>query len=214
MIYGMKKYQNPKTTKHPQIEGDTSNPNQAIKHLQIGEDTSNPKKITKHSQTGGDTSNPNSVTRHPQTGGDTSNPKIPILMTQQKLSTSQRERHFRPPHLETENPVEALNKSTQQTPAEEDEVLKQLKKTQANISLWVSLMASYKHCQNLVDLLNQIQVPTITTPQDLNVMIRSINRELTISYSNKDLTKKRKYHNNSLHITRCQGEEDTYGFNR
>ena len=32
-------------------------------------------------------------------------------------------------------------------------------------------------------------------------MIRSINRELTISYSDKDLTKKGKHHNDSLHIT-------------
>ena len=44
-------------------------------------------------------------------------------------------RHFKPPHLETGNPMEALKKSTQQTPAEKDEVLKQLQKTQANISL-------------------------------------------------------------------------------
>ena len=62
-------------------------------------------------------------------------------------------------------------------------------------------MASYKHRQNLVDLLNQIQVPTTTTSQDLNAMIGSINRELTISYSDKDLTKKGNHHNNSLHIT-------------
>ena len=62
-------------------------------------------------------------------------------------------------------------------------------------------MASYKHHQNLVDLLNQIQVPTTITSQDLNAMIGSINRELTISYSDKDLTKKGNHHNNSLHIT-------------
>ena len=58
------------------------------------------------------------------------------------------------PILETDNLVETLNRSTQQTPTEEDEVLKQLQKTQANISLWGLLMASYKHQQNLVDLLN------------------------------------------------------------
>ena len=62
-------------------------------------------------------------------------------------------------------------------------------------------MASYKHCQNLVDLLNQIQVPKITTSQDLNTMIGSISRELTISYFDKDLTKKGKHHNDPLHIT-------------
>lgn len=53
-------------------------------------------------------------------------------------------RHFKPPHLEIDNPVEALNRSTQQTLAEEDEDFKQLQKTQANISLWGLLMASYK----------------------------------------------------------------------
>ena len=52
-----------------------------------------------------------------------------------------------------------------------------------------------------MDLLNQIQVPTTTTSQDLNAMIRSISRELTISYQNKDLTKKGKHHKDPLHIT-------------
>ena len=56
------------------------------------------------------------------------------------------------------------------------------------------------HHQNLVDLLNQIQVLTTTTSQDLNAMIRSISREFTISYSDNDLTKKGKHHND-LHIT-------------
>ena len=62
-------------------------------------------------------------------------------------------------------------------------------------------MALYKHRQNLVNLLNQIQVPTTTTSQDLNAMIGSINRELIISCSDKDLTKKGKHHNDPLHIT-------------
>jgi len=62
-------------------------------------------------------------------------------------------------------------------------------------------MALFKHRQNLVDWLNQIQVPTTTISQDLNVMIGSINRELIISYFDMDLTKKGKHHNNPLHIT-------------
>ena len=33
-------------------------------------------------------------------------------------------RHFKPPHFETDKPMEALNRSTQQTLVEEDEVLK------------------------------------------------------------------------------------------
>ena len=59
-------------------------------------------------------------------------------------------------------------------------------------------MALFKHRQNLVDWLNQIQVPTTTTSQDLNAMIGSINRELTISYSDKDLTNKGKHNNDPL----------------
>ena len=61
-------------------------------------------------------------------------------------------------------------------------------------------MASYKHRQNLVDLLNQIQVP-ITATQDLNSIVGSISRELTISYSDRDLMKKGKHHNDPFHIT-------------
>ena len=61
-------------------------------------------------------------------------------------------------------------------------------------------MASYKHRQNLVDLLNQIQVPTTAT-QDLNSIVGSISRELTISYSDRDLMKKGKHHNDPFHIT-------------
>ena len=120
---------------------------------------------------GGDTSNLERIAKHLQMGGDTSNSKTLIPMTQQKLPTSQGGKHFKPLHLETDNLVEALNRSTPQTPTKEDEVLKQLQKTQANISLWGLLMASYKHWQNLVDLLNQIQAPTTTTSQDLNAMI-------------------------------------------
>ena len=50
MIYGMKKYHNPKITQHPQMGGDTSNPNQAIQHPQMGGDTSKPNQTIKHPQ--------------------------------------------------------------------------------------------------------------------------------------------------------------------
>ena len=89
----------------------------------------------------------------------------------------------------------------QNTPEHESAISTQeYHSTLANISLWGLLMASYKHHQNLVDLLNQIQVLTTTTSQDLNAMIGSINRELTISYSDKELTEKGKHHNDPLHI--------------
>ena len=46
-------------------------------------------------------------------------------MTQQKFPTSRGGGHFEPLHLEIDNPIKALNKATQQTPIEKDEVLKQ-----------------------------------------------------------------------------------------
>ena len=73
-------------------------------HQHMGADTSNPNQATQYLQIGGDTSNPNQIIQHPQMGGDTSNPKILILMTQHKLPTLQEGRHFKPPHLEMDNP--------------------------------------------------------------------------------------------------------------
>ena len=85
-------------------------------------------------------------------------------------------KHFKPSHLEADNPLEALNqqlKNTQLQP-KDDIVLKQLQKTQASISLWGLLVASYHHRQTLINLLNQIQVPTNLAPQALNTMIGAI----------------------------------------
>ena len=112
-------------------------------------------------------------------------------------------KHFKPSYLEADNPLEALNqqlKNTQLQP-EDDIVLKQLQKTQANISLWGLLVASYHHRQTLINLLNQIQVPTNLTPQALNTMIGAIKKEPSISYSDKDLSSKGRDHNDPLHIT-------------
>ena len=72
------------------MRGDTSNPNQTTQYLQIG----------------GDTLNPNQVIQHPPIGGDTSNPKMLILMTQQKLPHHNGGRHFKPPHLEIDKPID------------------------------------------------------------------------------------------------------------
>ena len=138
------------------MEGDTSNPTQMIHNPHMEEDTSNPTQIIHNPHMGGDTSNPTHIIQHPHIGGDTSNPKILNQVTREKLPTWQGGDISNPPHLEIDNLVEALNKATQQISNEEDEVLKQLQKTQANISLWGLLMASYKHRQNQMDLFNQI----------------------------------------------------------
>ena len=92
-------------TQYLLMGGDISCPNQMTQHSQMRGDISYPNQMTQHSQMGGDTSNPSQITQHPQIEGDTSNPKIPSLITQQKLPTLQGGggRHFKPPHLETNN---------------------------------------------------------------------------------------------------------------
>ena len=92
----------------------------------MGGDNSNPNQIPQHPNMKRDTLNPNQMTQHLHARSDTSNPKTLKQMIHQKLPTSQGGRHFKPLHLETDNSIEALNKSTQQTSTEEDEVLKQL----------------------------------------------------------------------------------------
>ena len=111
-------------------------------------------------------------------------------------------RHFKPSYLENENPVEALEKG--QRPEiydEEDEVLKQLKKTQANITIWRLLMASLKHCQTILKLLNQVQVPIDTSPKGLVSLITPVEKAATITFTEADLPKERKDHMQALNIT-------------
>lgn len=83
-------------------------------------------------------------------------------------------KHYKPPHLEANNPIEALMLQIQPTPVESDIVLKQLQKTQENISLWGLLMASYEHRQSLLKLLSCIQVPIDITLEALVGMVGSI----------------------------------------
>ena len=167
----------------------------------MGGGTLNPIQMTQNPYIRGDTSNPNQMNQHSHLGGDILNPKTLNQMTHQKLPTLQGGGTFQTPIFGDRQPGRGLAQGTHQTLNEVDEMLKQLQKTQANISLWGLLMALHKHRQNLVDLPNQIQVPTTTTSQDLNAMIGFISRELTNSYSDKDLTKKGKCHNDPLHIT-------------
>ena len=42
-----------------------------------------------------------------------------------------------------------------------------MKKTQAHVSIWGLLMASYKHCSAFLDALNGKEVPIETTPQEV-----------------------------------------------
>ncbi|XP_077222123.1 uncharacterized protein LOC143855965 [Tasmannia lanceolata] len=84
-------------------------------------------------------------------------------------------RIFKPTELRAENPAEVVRAAEAQKQSkpgceEEDEnLLRQLKKTQANISIWGLLMASPKHRQVVLRELNAAQVSVDITSDELAV---------------------------------------------
>ncbi|MBT1582425.1 hypothetical protein KK473_27930, partial [Klebsiella pneumoniae] len=65
--------------------------------------------------------------------------------------------HFKSTYLESDNPLGELERPQHiEVQEEEEEILKQLKHTQANITIWGLLMASQKHRQTILRLLNQV----------------------------------------------------------
>ena len=109
-------------------------------------------------------------------------------------------RHFKPPHLESDNPLGELDKRFD-VQEEEDEVLRQLKKTNANITIWGLLMASHKHRQTVLKLLNQIQVPVDLSPEGLVNLVNPTPKNSNIVFTEADLPKSGPSHSQALHIT-------------
>ena len=70
---------------------------------------------------------------------------------------------------------------------DEDAVLKQLKKTQANISIWSLLLSSYPHRQALCKALGEHQVPTDTTSETLVANLITAGTTPALAFSDKDL---------------------------
>ncbi|XP_077215923.1 uncharacterized protein LOC143850576 [Tasmannia lanceolata] len=86
-------------------------------------------------------------------------------------------RIFKPAELRAENPAEVVRaaeaqKQNKPSCEEEDEsLLRQLKKTQANISIWGLLMASPKHRQVVLRELNAAQVSVDITSDELITVV-------------------------------------------
>ncbi|WVY98400.1 hypothetical protein V8G54_030551 [Vigna mungo] len=83
---------------------------------------------------------------------------------------------------------------------EEDLILKQLKKTQANISIWSLIPSSYLHRQALSKAHNQCQVPSDTSPETLVATLMNATKTAAITF-NKDLPEGGSDHNKALYIT-------------
>ncbi|XP_077215727.1 uncharacterized protein LOC143850353 [Tasmannia lanceolata] len=102
-------------------------------------------------------------------------------------------RVFKPPELRAENPAEiarAVENQNQRLSPEEDEdiLLKQLRKTQANVSIWGLLMSSPKHRQVILLELNATQVSVDITPDELVGLVSMARLAKIMSFSDEDLT--------------------------
>ncbi|XP_077251893.1 uncharacterized protein LOC143891140 [Tasmannia lanceolata] len=115
-------------------------------------------------------------------------------------------RVFKPAELRVDNPAEVARgvdnqKQKQRLEEEEDNLLNQLKKTQANVSIWGLLMASPKHRQVVLRELNSSQVSVEITPDELVGLVAMTKASKALSFSDKDLPSEGKDHTRPLKIT-------------
>ncbi|XP_077221935.1 uncharacterized protein LOC143855747 [Tasmannia lanceolata] len=116
-------------------------------------------------------------------------------------------RVFKPAELRAENPAEAVRAAENQGQSrpsadeEEDNLLKQLKKTQANVSIWGLLMSSSKHRKVVLKELNAAQVSTEITPDELVSLVAVTRTSKVISFTDDDLPPEGSDHARSLKIT-------------
>ncbi|XP_077237171.1 uncharacterized protein LOC143878831 [Tasmannia lanceolata] len=116
-------------------------------------------------------------------------------------------RVFKPPELSAENPAEIaraagnprLNRPV--TEEEDDNLLKQLRKTQANISIWGLLMSSSKHRKVILKELNAAQVSIDVTPDELVSLVTPARTSKVLSFTDEDLPPEGKDHTKPLKIT-------------
>ncbi|XP_077252321.1 uncharacterized protein LOC143891664 [Tasmannia lanceolata] len=116
-------------------------------------------------------------------------------------------RVFKPPELSAENPIEIARAAENQrqnklvTEEEDDNLLKQLKKTQENISIWGLLMSSSKHRKVILRELNAAQVSVDVTPDELVSMVAMARASRALFFTDEDLPPEGRDHTKSLKIT-------------
>jgi len=118
-------------------------------------------------------------------------------------------KHYKPSFLEKDYPGRNMGEGSKPTKLkgkeekeEEDKVLTQLKKTQAHVSIWALLMASYKHHSALLDVLNGKEVPIKATPQEvLSLMGVEALSHPSLIFTDEELHPKGATHTRPLQIT-------------
>ncbi|XP_077232390.1 uncharacterized protein LOC143869527 [Tasmannia lanceolata] len=127
---------------------------------------------------------------------------------------------FKPPELSVENPTEVArnveNPRQNKVSADEEEesLLKLLKKTQVNISVWGLLMASSKHRKLVLRELNSAQVSVDTTPDELVSLVAMTRMSKILSFTDDDLPFEGRDHTKSLKITVVCNKKGARGVGR
>ncbi|XP_077232197.1 uncharacterized protein LOC143867362 [Tasmannia lanceolata] len=114
------------------------------------------------------------------------------------------ERVFKPAELRVENPAElarALELFKSKSDEEDENLLRQLKKTQANISIWGLLMNSAKHREVILRELNAAKVSVDITPDQLVGLVAMARVSKTLSFTDEDLTLEGRNHSRQLRVT-------------
>nr|DAD37440.1 TPA_asm: hypothetical protein HUJ06_008081 [Nelumbo nucifera] len=88
-----------------------------------------------------------------------------------------------------------------ETSRQDGDVVKQLKRTPASISVWGLLMTSLGHRKAVMDLLIQAHDPIDISPQDLAHTIASLDQTRAITFTNQDLPKEGVNFTKALNIT-------------
>lgn len=114
-------------------------------------------------------------------------------------------RHYQPDNQREKvlspDPVieKAMTEKRKEPIVEKDRVLKQLKKIQADISIWGLLKSSYEHRQAVLNALEKILVPINTLSEALVSLVAS-KPQPTLKFTNVDLPQEGSAHNHFPHI--------------
>ncbi|KAH7864393.1 hypothetical protein Vadar_029125 [Vaccinium darrowii] len=99
------------------------------------------------------------------------------------------DRHYKPVHLVgEESPEAAVTKDAREEDLGDDEVLKQLKRTGANIPLGQLIMASHKHRQAILKALNKVPISINTSPEQMVAMLTPVKATNAITFTDKRLS--------------------------
>ncbi|XP_077247226.1 uncharacterized protein LOC143886942 [Tasmannia lanceolata] len=113
-------------------------------------------------------------------------------------------RVFKPAKLRVENPAELTRASElfkSKSDEEDENLLRQLKKTQANISIWGLLMNSAKHREVILREVNAAKVSVDITPDHLVGLVAMARVSKTLSFTDEDLTLEGRNHSRPLRVT-------------